>query len=215
MDQMVTREREVVIDLENGRTISEEEVNREPISGVRKARNLLDRVWNVFVSSDGSINSEDGRNSVSNSGETADLLIEKKSEGEETVGLLVKKTEKEKRKKSNSKVPPKPPRPPRGPSLDAADQKLIREISELAMLKRARIERIKAHKKMKAAKAASSNSNLYAMVITVLFCLVIIFQGKISTLDVHFWFCSFRYLISHYLPYLSLNLLSCTKWTCS
>ncbi|CAN1281687.1 hypothetical protein LINPERPRIM_LOCUS17814 [Linum perenne] len=77
---------------------------------------------------------------------------------------------------------PKPPRPPRGPSLDAADIKLIKEISELAMLKRARIERIKALKKAKAAKAssASSTGNLFAMVFTVLFFLVIICQGMSS-----------------------------------
>jgi hypothetical protein len=61
--------------------------------------------------------------------------------------------------------------------LDAADQKLIKEISELAMLKRARIERMKALKKVKATKA-SSNSNLFAMVFTILFCLVILFQGN-------------------------------------
>ncbi|KAL3634666.1 hypothetical protein CASFOL_021720 [Castilleja foliolosa] len=89
---------------------------------------------------------------------------------------------KEKRFSMGAKKPPKPPRPPRGLSLDAADQKLIREISELAMLKRARIERMKALKKMKAAKAAaggsgSSNGNFIAMVFTILFCVVIIFQG--------------------------------------
>lgn len=192
MDQLVVPrggEREVVIDIESGGTTSEEEgiirgqqqLQQQPVSGVRRARNLFDRVWSGFVNSDGGLPiGEDGANSMSNSAESAEVLIEKKSGGEETVSLLVKKTEKEKRKKKNSKIPPKPPRPPRGPSLDAADQKLIREISELAMLKRARIERMKAHKKMKAAKAASSNSNMYAMVITVLFCLVIIFQGMSS-----------------------------------
>ncbi|KAL3641877.1 hypothetical protein CASFOL_012692 [Castilleja foliolosa] len=89
---------------------------------------------------------------------------------------------KEKRFSMNAKKPPKPPRPPRGLSLDAADRKLIKEISELAMLKRARIERMKALKKMKAAKKAASGSssssgNLIALVFTLLFCLVIIFQG--------------------------------------
>ncbi|CAN1281686.1 hypothetical protein LINPERPRIM_LOCUS17814 [Linum perenne] len=92
--------------------------------------------------------------------------------------------EKQQRRKSSSphKKSPKPPRPPRGPSLDAADIKLIKEISELAMLKRARIERIKALKKAKAAKAssASSTGNLFAMVFTVLFFLVIICQGMSS-----------------------------------
>ncbi|KAK8468795.1 hypothetical protein PHAVU_006G119700 [Phaseolus vulgaris] len=93
---------------------------------------------------------------------------------------------KEKRKKACNKKAPKPPRPPQAPSLDAADHKLIREISELAMLKRARIERMKALKKMKMAKSSSrpsspsNTSSLLAMVITVLFFVVIIFQGMPS-----------------------------------
>lgn len=90
------------------------------------------------------------------------------------------KLRKERRSTMSAK---KPPRPPRGLSLDAADQKLIKEISELLMIKRARIERIKALKKMKAAKgmsaSASSGGNLIAMLFTVLFCIVIIFQGNI------------------------------------
>ncbi|BAT77032.1 hypothetical protein LR48_Vigan01g296600 [Vigna angularis] len=91
--------------------------------------------------------------------------------------------EKEKRKKCSNKKAPKPPRPPRAPSLDAADHKLIREITELAMLKRARIERMKALKKMKAAKASSSSSSsssMFAMVFTVIFCIVILLQGMSS-----------------------------------
>ncbi|KAL2338929.1 hypothetical protein Fmac_013375 [Flemingia macrophylla] len=88
---------------------------------------------------------------------------------------------KEKRKKSSTKKASKPPRPPRAPSLDAADQKLIREITELAMLKRARLERMKSLKKMKAAKgASSSSSSMFAMVFTVVFCIVIILQGMSS-----------------------------------
>ncbi|KAL7080833.1 hypothetical protein ACP275_14G002900 [Erythranthe tilingii] len=94
---------------------------------------------------------------------------------------LNKNTKKEKRMSMSAKKPPKPPRPPRGLSLDEADQKLIKEISELAMIKRARIERMKAFKKMKAAKASSastsSTSNFIAMLFTVFFCVVILFQG--------------------------------------
>ncbi|KAK7388025.1 hypothetical protein VNO78_22826 [Psophocarpus tetragonolobus] len=87
--------------------------------------------------------------------------------------------EKEKRKKCSNKKASKPPRPPRAPSLDAADQKLIREITELAMLKRARIERMKALKKMKAAKASSSSSSsMFAMLFTVVFCIVILLQAQ-------------------------------------
>ncbi|PIN23253.1 hypothetical protein CDL12_04019 [Handroanthus impetiginosus] len=94
---------------------------------------------------------------------------------------LCKNAKKEKGMSMSAKKPPKPPRPPRGLSLDAADQKLIKELAELAMIKRARIERMKALKKMKAAKASSasatSSGNLIAMVFTILFCIVIIFQG--------------------------------------
>ncbi|KAL4560173.1 hypothetical protein LXL04_032322 [Taraxacum kok-saghyz] len=89
-------------------------------------------------------------------------------------------TGKEKRKKSSSaKKPPKPPRPHSGFSLDAADQKLIKELTELAMIKRARIERMKAIMQKKASKASSSstNSSLFAMLFTIIFFLVLLFQG--------------------------------------
>ncbi|KAL5852200.1 hypothetical protein ACOSQ3_007318 [Xanthoceras sorbifolium] len=47
--------------------------------------------------------------------------------------------------------------------------------------KRARVERMRALKKMKAAKQSSSSSNLLATVFTMIFCLVIIFQGMSSS----------------------------------
>ena len=86
-----------------------------------------------------------------------------------------------KHKKGSNKKASKPPRPPRAPLLDAADHKLIRELTELAMLKRARIERLKALKKMRAAKSSSpsSSSSILAMVFTLVFCIVIIFQGNV------------------------------------
>lgn len=92
-----------------------------------------------------------------------------------------KKNVKDKRKSTSAK---KPPRPPRGLSLDAADQKLIKEIAEITMIKRARIERIKALKKMKAAKASSTSSssagNVLALLFTLLFFVVLCFQGMSS-----------------------------------
>ncbi|KAL6526468.1 hypothetical protein OROGR_015558 [Orobanche gracilis] len=81
---------------------------------------------------------------------------------------------KEKRFSLSAKKPPKPPRPPRGMSLDAADRKLVNEISELALIKRARIERMKALRKIKTAKASLGS---IAMVFTILFFVLIIFQG--------------------------------------
>lgn len=82
-----------------------------------------------------------------------------------------------KKKKKGTKKPPKPPRPPRAPSMDAADQKFVREITELATLKRARVERMKALKRMKNARSTNSKSNVIAFVVTVVFCIVIIWQG--------------------------------------
>lgn len=96
----------------------------------------------------------------------------------EDLGPEKNKNNKENKKEKRNSNNKKPPRPPRGPSLDAADQKLIREIAELAMLKRARADRIK---KIKASKSSSSSSSsgtsLFALVFTLLFCLLILFHG--------------------------------------
>ncbi|KAL8481315.1 hypothetical protein ACS0TY_027725 [Phlomoides rotata] len=97
--------------------------------------------------------------------------------------VSVKNSKREKRK-SSGKKPPKPPRPSTGLWLDAADQKLIKEITELAMMKRARVERMK---KMKVGKTSSSSTpssssgSLLAMMFTIIFCIVIILQGKLMT----------------------------------
>ncbi|XVE65489.1 hypothetical protein DITRI_Ditri08aG0004000 [Diplodiscus trichospermus] len=165
------------LDLENGLTVSEEDCSKSPISDVKKkAQLLLVKVKGSFTLGLADRVSLSG--DASNSGrvyvENLQAVTSMKVEGQES------KDAKEKRKSSGKKKPPKPPRPPRAPSLDAADQKLIREIAELARLKRARIERMKALKKMKAAKATSSNSNVFAMVFTVIFFLVIMFQGMSS-----------------------------------
>ncbi|KAL5227726.1 hypothetical protein ABZP36_015991 [Zizania latifolia] len=101
---------------------------------------------------------------------------DKTSDGEMKVGLLGNLMG-EKEKKKRSKKPPRHPRLPSISPLDAADQKLISELSELTMLKRASIERMKALKKMKNSKPASSIGNLVAFIITVIFCLVILWQG--------------------------------------
>lgn len=174
MDQIALRDRDFVVNLEGGVRDNIEESSKDAILGVRtQSKSLLAKVCGAFA--DGTTNDEenvhlcvDVPNCGGGSVERAEV------EGNKSVEQVEKKTAKEKRKKGSNK---KPPRPPRGPSLDAADQKLIKEISELAMLKRARIERMKALKKMKATKA-SSNSNVFAMVFTILFCFVIIFQGN-------------------------------------
>ncbi|KAK8706436.1 hypothetical protein V6N13_050002 [Hibiscus sabdariffa] len=129
------------------------------------------------ASSSGRVNTENPRSVTSTN-----------VEGQESKDAKEDRLAKEKRKSLGSK---KPPRPPKAPSLDAADYKLIREIAELARLKRARIEHMKALKKLKAANAkptscsststgTGSNSNMFAMVFTVICCAVLLFQGMSS-----------------------------------
>ncbi|XP_050219990.1 uncharacterized protein LOC126670331 [Mercurialis annua] len=180
MDHMAPRERDFEVDLENGVEVFVEDTNKDSIFGVKtQAREFLAKICGIFV--DETI--KDGElveNLCHDAPNSNEFCVEQvKLEGENKTSedtVAENKVVKEKRKKTSNKKSSKPPRPPRGPSLDAADQKLIKEITELAMLKRARVERMKALKKMKAAKGSSPNSNVFAMVFTVLFCLVIAFQ---------------------------------------
>lgn len=187
MDYSFSRERDVEVDLESGGTTSEDERTKDHVSSNLQTKRTFSRVLSDLFIFDRIGKGECGINSCSSSssfgaveGENTEFFVDKNSEGEDNHELMVlveKNLTEEKCKKTNSRKPPKPPRPPKGPLLDAADQKLVREIAELAMRKHARIKRIKAMKKMKAAKASSSSSSLSDMVITVLFCLVILFQG--------------------------------------
>nr|XP_010921429.1 uncharacterized protein LOC105044989 isoform X2 [Elaeis guineensis] len=183
MDTKSSMEGGVLIDLESGTrsVINGQEASLG--SSVGQAKKVLNRVWSGFVSIDGSIKGEEsvhsGNSNVEGPQANGGTLVDKRFGAERKVGSLENKTGAEKPKKKNCKKPPKPPRPPNSPTLDASDRKLIREISELAMLKRARIERMKALKKMKNGKSFSS-SNLGALIITTLFCLVIIWQGLLS-----------------------------------
>lgn len=184
MDHTGSKHREFEVDLESGVVFSSDEdsTNTSVSSAKRQGKTLLTKFCGGVV--DGLIKADDsvccGHTSDASAAPHHDV---KSMDEQEAVDHVKKTAVKEKRKKSSNKKAPKPPRPPKGPSLDASDQKLIREISELAMLKRARIERMKALKKMKGVKASSSNSNVFAMVFTVVFCLVIIFQGKIFCLN--------------------------------
>jgi len=119
-------------------------------------------------------------NPVEPSLENVEAVADKRFGGGEEVSPLQKKAaEGEKPKKKSSK---KPPRPPRAPSMDAADQMIAREMHEIAVMKRerARAERMKALKRTKNTKSASSGTNLFGLVITIIFCLVIIWQGLFS-----------------------------------
>ncbi|KAL2459355.1 uncharacterized protein Fot_54488 [Forsythia ovata] len=160
--------REVVIDIECNVSMSPE-AGSPDLLDAKLGKISSAKVCNAPVSLDGSVRGENGVSLGSNVKTTSDVSP-----------VQEKNVRKEKRQSTSAKKPPKPPRPPRGLSVDAADQKLIKEIAELAMIKRARIERMKSYKKMKAAKTSplsSSSGNLIAMLFTILFCIVIIFQG--------------------------------------
>ncbi|KAI8005008.1 hypothetical protein LOK49_LG08G03360 [Camellia lanceoleosa] len=170
MDHMPPRDGDFAVDLESGGQVTE---------------TFVTKVCGVYVSIDELIRGEKG---VSLSGcvpncngvpmENVKLLVDKKVEGDEVEDLVENnKSGKERRKTTSAKKPPRPPRPPKALSLDTADQKLIKEISELATMKCARIERMKALKKTKAAKASTSTCNFFAMLFTIIFCLVMLFQG--------------------------------------
>lgn len=185
MDHIASRDADIAVDIESGEgTTSDEDSSKELYSSSKQPNELISRACGAFIFS--SENGEYGINSCSNGSNLSgvsvenlqvvtDRLLEEQDPGVPADRETVKKPKNKSAKKSC-----RPPRPPRGPSLDASDQKLIREINELALLKRARIERVRALKKMKAAKTTSSNGNLFALLFTVFFFLVILFQGMSS-----------------------------------
>ncbi|KAJ6675029.1 PROTEIN putative-RELATED [Salix viminalis] len=178
--QFVSRGRELEVDLESGGTTNQEDKVSDPISANGQTKTILKRACTGPMGFHRLANSS---NFSELAAEDVELLIDNNSEGEEgqqNITFVDRKDVVEKRIKKNWKPPPKPPRPPKGLSLDAADQKLMKEITELAMRKRARIERLKAIKKMRAAKTSSWSSSLSAMVITIVFCLIILYQGILA-----------------------------------
>lgn len=203
MDHSTWKDKDLHIDLERGVSSSHQDCFDESASSARKqANNLLARGSVGFV--DGSNKVENGfisfENPMTSNGgflENLEVATDKLVEAD-NLDNAEKRSPTEKRKKPSNKKPPRPPRPPRGPSIDAADQKMIREIAELAMLKKARIERMKAIKKMKTTKSSSCSGNILAMVFTVLFFLVIVFQGK------YFYTSTQSYLLN----YVSFSFLS-------
>ncbi|XP_021836871.1 uncharacterized protein [Spinacia oleracea] len=180
---MASREGEFLVDLECGGTTSEEELSGDAVSDNGRGRVAVSRGRNGVLCYSGLTNGGAVVVDSNIGGQGVDLLIDKSSEGEDCrdfVAVLEKRNPKEQRKKVGSKKASKPPRPPNGPLLTASDLKLVKELSELAARKRARVERIKAFRKMKDAKRSSSGSSVTAMVITVVFFLIIVFQGIYS-----------------------------------
>ncbi|KAL3827756.1 hypothetical protein ACJIZ3_016558 [Penstemon smallii] len=175
MEYRNSKDKEVVIDIDSGHGAS---LRSDP-AGKKSLSKVVSGVLGFNAKKGG------GGVSFPNAYDnTIELLVDKNPGGQELVPLIQIDREQEKRKAGNVNKAPKPPRPPKGPSLDAADMRLVREISRIAMKKRERIQRMKALKKMKAAAksssstlAPSSGSTISAMLITVLFFLVIIFQA--------------------------------------
>ena len=170
-------DRDTLIDLESGNNvvISEHSYATDANFAVDLARTAPNGALNGVICTKDDGNQHLDCSQPSTEAAAAKNEDDRKSEGEEKLGLL-DSSGGEKAKKKRCKKPPRPPRPPTQLPLDASDQKLLNELNELALLKRARIERMKALKKMKNAKH-SSNSNFCPMIITIIFCLVILWQG--------------------------------------
>ncbi|XP_050384367.1 uncharacterized protein LOC126800979 [Argentina anserina] len=169
MDHIGSRESDLDFDLESGETDSgsEEDGSEESDSHGQDSKRLFrGRSGYLFIEGSKITNDAvDTRKKVSNIDETRNVIggIEKR------MG--------DKQKTRGSERHPKPPRPPTGPSLHAADIELVKEISKRTRLRRARRERRKALKNMKTDRSSSANINLLAIIITAVFCYVIIFQG--------------------------------------
>ncbi|XP_061350416.1 uncharacterized protein LOC133295594 [Gastrolobium bilobum] len=187
MDRRSARDKDVEVDLESGLPlIGDDSKKVSTPTTAKQGKALFAKLSGGLVG--GPVKGEVGPSLCSNESNLSEVSVDVMKvtnnpiTGQDLVSNAVQTPVKEKRKKARNKKAPKPPRPPQALQLDAADHKLIREISEFAMLKRARIERMKALKKMRMAKSSSSSSSssIWAMVFTVVFCIVIIFQGMSS-----------------------------------
>lgn len=185
MDQIPRREKD--FDLEAGVVLSEELGRMDTFPGATLARSCFTRFFKGFDNAAGRTNKVEVGLPLSNidvaSAEKMILPLGIKVVEEVAANPAENQTGKEKRKGAKAKKSGKPPRPPQGLTLNASDHKLVKEITELAILKRARIERMKALKKLKVAKASSSSGSsssgsMFSMLFTIIFCLVILFQGS-------------------------------------
>ncbi|KAL6515905.1 hypothetical protein OROGR_019210 [Orobanche gracilis] len=191
MEYNNSKEKEIIVDIEIAESSHEAHVNSDPVSDNKWRKISLNKLFSGVLGLNGA--ADGGPMKKSDSIASGSVEYPNKT----AMGWLVGKNQEPRpnverddaEEKKKAKKAHKPPRPPRGPSLDAADMRLIKEISKIAMKKRERIERIKALKKMKTTRLpssslsspssslSSSGSTISAMVITVLFFLVLIFQG--------------------------------------
>ncbi|XP_051144060.1 uncharacterized protein LOC127260383 [Andrographis paniculata] len=188
MDQIDTSSTnlDLDIDLESGGT-SDEEASKSNVLSSKKSEYLLDRKASGLVSSYslcGLTKFEDCSHPFNKFITSDDISVKNEEQmkkiREEIVDFVDKRMDKENPKRHTSAKPSKPPRPPRGPSLHASDMMLLKEISELN-LKRKRLERIRTLKKTKEKGSSSLSSNLIACFVTLIFFLVIIFQGFLGS----------------------------------
>ncbi|XP_031266466.1 uncharacterized protein LOC116124844 [Pistacia vera] len=170
-------------DLEIGKKMSgDDEKSKELGCNGRHLKRISKREQSVVRGPNADVKGDDGLGKNKNVLGSSDSMESLDGEvGEEAMSLGKKKMMVEKGKKSSFNKPPKPPRPPGSPSFDEADMMLVREISELARQKQARTGRIKAVKRRRVDRASSSVVNIFAMIITVMFCFVIIFQGILGS----------------------------------
>ncbi|OIT30662.1 PREDICTED: uncharacterized protein LOC109209681 isoform X1 [Nicotiana attenuata] len=184
MDHIQSRESDLEIDLESGGTTSEEEGSNNRYLTEEASNKELYKAGSGFRGvqpSHGFARKQDGSNSYKKVLSADELSVRCTEIWSNKVREEMENSRDDKMdiERTRKPKPPKPPRPPKGPSLDAADIKFVKEISEIAIWKRRRTERIKALKKIKKESASPSKMNILATVITVLFFLIIIFQGTL------------------------------------
>ncbi|CAA0816524.1 Unknown protein [Striga hermonthica] len=176
---------DLVIDLESGGTTSGDDNNSTSRSpSCKTSRNVMGWIRSGFMNSESQCSYKSDGDCSSGSYEKLTSSDEIRAENKEQLEKFredermgsVNNEEKPKSKKHNHGNPCKPPRPPKGPSLNACDMKLMKELNVLN-LKRKRMERRRL-KKMRKDKASSWASNVFACLVTLLFLLVIIFQGN-------------------------------------
>lgn len=176
------------IDLESGGKTDEDVEESNPILSDISPKKYMQRSWSKLLGRDlpdGSVrlHRSCSLSRVSSSEETFFENDKWQSTLREVnADVPERKMPNEKHKNLESTRHPKPPRPPGGPPLDDADTRFAKEVSELAILKRKRAQRMKALQKLRKEKTPSSSiSSIFAAVVTMIFFLVIIFQGFLGT----------------------------------
>lgn len=183
MDCKYYREIHLDIDLESGGTdtSSDENGGNDSNLGLKRPNKLLSRLRSGHLSSKNSDGSGPSKSSLS-SDEALNLLVSGMRRKTEDFGDTIRD---KKKNKMGYKQHSKPPRHPRSPSLDSVDMKLVQEISEHSRLRHAKIERTKALMKRKvdnSSSLSSYNYDMVAMVVTIVFFFVIIYQGNFNLL---------------------------------